>query len=691
MTDRIQAMRQFFITDRKHHAVRRPPADPMELARRFERENTPDYDRAAIRLCHMLEQEKPVLFEDERIAFTRTISTVPEIYTEEELAALKKEHWIHELGDVSNINVDYTKLLGCGFDAKREELRGYLREYEKQGDERAVHVLQTQIGILDTVQNLADRYRQLALEQGNRVVAESLAQVPAKPPRSFLEALQMFRIIHFTMWCGRNYHNTVGRFDQYMLPYLKADLEKGIYDLDSALELLEEFFLTFNRDSDLYPGMQQGDNGQSIVLGGLNEDGTDSYNILSELCLKASLELKLIDPKINLRVHKNTPVETYVLGTQLTKQGLGFPQYSNDDVVIPGLINLGYEKKDAYNYAVAACWEFIIPGVAMDVPNIEALSFTKAVENAVFEHLEDAESYEAFREIVRGNIVSQAAELCESVRNLYIYPAPFLSLMMEGCAEKARDISLGCKYNNYGLHGTGIATAADSLAAIKKYVFEEQSVGKQEMIDALKDDFAGHDLLCNKLRYETPKMGNNVDYVDEIAAGLLADFADSVQGRTNDRGGIFRAGTGSAMYYIWHSKDMPATPDGRHKGEGIAANYSPSLFSRCKGPVSIIKSFSKPDLKRVINGGPLTLELHDTVFRTEDSIQKVALLVKSFMDLGGHQLQLNSVNRDTMLDAQKHPENYRNLIVRVWGWSGYFVELDREYQDHIIQRMELVV
>ncbi len=691
MTDRIQAMRQFFITDRKHHAVRRPPADPMELARRFERENTPDYDRAAIRLCHMLEQEKPVLFEGERIAFTRTISTVPEIYTEEELAALKKEHWIHELGDVSNINVDYTKLLGCGFDVKREELRGYLREYEKQGDERAVHILQTQIGILDTVQNLADRYRQLALEQGNRVVAESLAQVPAKPPRSFLEALQMFRIIHFTMWCGRNYHNTVGRFDQYMLPYLKADLEKGIYDLDSALELLEEFFLTFNRDSDLYPGMQQGDNGQSIVLGGLNEDGTDSYNILSELCLKASLELKLIDPKINLRVHKNTPVETYVLGTQLTKQGLGFPQYSNDDVVIPGLINLGYEKKDAYNYAVAACWEFIIPGVAMDVPNIEALSFTKAVENAVFEHLEDAESYDAFREIVRGNILSQAAELCGSVRNLYIYPAPFLSLMMEGCAEKARDISLGCKYNNYGLHGTGIATAADSLAAIKKYVFEEQSVGKQEMIDALKGDFAGHDLLCNKLRYETPKMGNNIDYVDEIAAGLLADFADSVQGRTNDRGGIFRAGTGSAMYYIWHSKDMPATPDGRHKGEGIAANYSPSLFSRCKGPVSIIKSFSKPDLKRVINGGPLTLELHDTVFRTEDSIQKVALLVKSFMDLGGHQLQLNSVNRDTMLDAQKHPENYRNLIVRVWGWSGYFVELDREYQDHIIQRMELVV
>ena len=133
----------------------------------------------------------------------------------------------------------------------------------------------------------------------------------------------------------------MGRFDQYIYPYLKADLDKGLYTEESALELLEEFFLTFNRDSDLYPGMQQGDNGQSLVLGGLNEDGSDSYNLLSELCLKASLELKVIDPKINLRVHEKTPLSTYILGTQLTKQGLGFPQYSNDDVVIPGLMELG--------------------------------------------------------------------------------------------------------------------------------------------------------------------------------------------------------------------------------------------------------------------------------------------------------------------------------------------------------------
>ena len=252
----------------------------------------------------------------------------------------------------------------------------------------------------------------------------------------------MLRLLHFTMWCGNNYHNTLGRFDQYMYKYLKRDLDNGLLDYDDALELVEEFFLSLNRDSYLYPGMQQGDNGQSMVLGGLNEDGSDSYNMLSEICLKASLELKLIDPKINLRVSKNTPLDRYILGTQLTRQGLGFPQYSNDDVVIDGLIRLGYDRKDACNYVVAACWEFIIPGRGMDIPNIDALSFPKAVEEAVFTDLMHTRSYEEFFSYVKDNIKKQADEICENTKNLYIFPAPFISLMMEGCVENARDISL---------------------------------------------------------------------------------------------------------------------------------------------------------------------------------------------------------------------------------------------------------
>ena len=181
------------------------------------------------------------------------------------------------------------------------------------------------------------------------------------------------------------------------------------------------------------------------------------------------------------------------------------------------------------------------------------------------------------------------------------------------------------------------------------------------------------------------------DAVDELAAMLLNWFADELEGHHNDHGGIFRAGTGSAMYYVWDSRDMGATPDGRRESEELACNYSPSLFMRADGPVSIIKSFTKPDLYRVCNGGPLTIELTDTMFHNEDSVRKVAMFVKSYIDLGGHQMQINSVNREKMLDAKKHPENYRNLIVRVWGWSGYFVELDECYQDHIIKRMELAI
>lgn len=691
MTNQISSLRQFFVVDKGQKAMRKPAEDPYALAEQFAAEGMKDTERAAKRLIYVLKKETPVLFEGERIAFTRTVTTIPEIFTEEEQAELKEKYWIHEHGEVCNINVDYSKLMDTGLDAKRRELKEKAAKLRAEGKEETASYLELQEAILDEVQNLADRYQALAEKEGNAVVAQTLKKVPAQAPENFLEALQMFRILHYVMWCGGNYHNTVGRFDQYMYPYFRKDMETGVYTEETALELLEEFFLTFNRDSDLYPGMQQGDNGQSMVLGGQNADGTDSYNLLSELCLKASLELKLIDPKINLRVHKDTPLSTYILGTHLTKQGLGFPQYSNDDVVIPGLMDLGYSREDACNYVVAACWEFIIPGVAMDIPNIEALSFTKTVEDAVFEKLESCGSYEEFAAEVKKNIERETDALCGKIKDVYVFPAPYVSLMTEPSNQEIPDISLGAKYNNYGFHGTGIATAADSMAAVKKYVFEEKTVSAAEMIEALKQDFKGQELLGNKLRYESPKMGNNDDYVDRIASDLLNDFADALAGKKNERGGIFRAGTGSAMYYIWHSKDMMATPDGRHAGEGLAANYSPSLFSRCKGPVSVIQSFAKPDLKRVINGGPLTLELHDTVFRTEDSMSKVATLVKSFMDLGGHQLQLNAVNRETMLDAQKHPEKYRNLIVRVWGWSGYFVELDKEYQDHIIKRMELSV
>ena len=183
-------------------------------------------------------------------------------------------------------------------------------------------------------------------------------------------------------------------------------------------------------------------------------------------------------------------------------------------------------------------------------------------------------------------------------------------------------------------------------------------------------------------------MGNNIDSVDEQAAFLMDAFADGLNGKMNNRGGIYRAGTGSAMEYLRAAKNVGATADGRNAGTPYSSSFSPSLTAKLNGPFSAIQSFTKYDLKKIINGGPFTMEIHDTVFRNHEGEKKVAMLVKTFIDLGGHQLQLNSVNRATLLDAQKHPEKYPNLVVRVWGWSGYFNELSQEYQDHVIARTE---
>lgn len=679
MTERIERLHAY-ITGKAHHALRRTESiDPAPYRDRA----LSDYQRTALRLKLLLEAERPVLLPDERIAFTRTLPAAPSIYSDEEWTALRHNHFIHEQGNCCNLSPDYEKIL-------RQGLVEVLRQIDRAQTAETAPYHQAMRQCVQAVLDLAMRYAQLAREQGREEIAQALTRVPAYPPRSFAEALQSLRVLHYCLWCEGDYHNTLGRFDQYMYPYLKNDLEQGVLTEDEALEYLEEFFLACNRDSDLYPGIQQGDNGQSMVLGGVTRDGGDGFNMVSAMCLKASADLKVIDPKINLRVNRDTPLEVYEKGTQLTRLGLGFPQYENDDVVIPGLVALGYEEKDARNYAVAACWEFIIPGCGMDIPNIGAVSLAGAVDAAIRGALPGAASIEEVKARAAREIRAQALTIAESLHNLYVIPSPYLSLFFDGCLEKGRDIAMGNKYNNYGLHGTGLACAADALAAVNQAVFEE-GMAPQALIQALDENFEGRDVLLHHLKYECPKMGNDDDRADQMGAFLLDAFAQAVKDLKNERGGIFRAGTGSAMFYLWHADHLGATADGRLKGEPLPANYAPALGTRVKGPASILRSFAKPNLKKVVNGGPLTIEFHDTVFRSPDSIRKVALLVRSFILDGGHQLQLNTVNRDQLLDAQKHPENYKNLIVRVWGWSGYFVELDKCYQDHIIQRVELNV
>ncbi len=692
MNQRIKALLDDVFL-KKHHAYRqnisRDILQNFTLSLMEQRKD--DLQRAQDRFHWVLEQETPVILPGEKIVLMRTVPQIPEIFTKEEWEEIKKHHFVHELGRVFNLSSNFGYTIEVGLEQRRKEILQALDVHTASQNEQGIRFLQAAIQAVDDVENLTDRYALHALESGREDVYAVLQRIPRQGATSFHEALQFFRILHYALWASGNYHNTVGRFDQYMFKYLQKDLDSGVLDYDSAFELLEEFFISFNKDSDLYPGMQQGDNGQSMVLGGTDENGGEAFNLLSEMCLKASLELKLIDPKINLRVTRNTPIEIYDLGTELTSQGLGFPQYSNDEIVIPGLVSKGYDLKDARDYVVAACWEFIIPGFGTDIPNIGALSFAKVVDEGIRKYLKTSSSFEDFMKGIKQGIKDELHSMVQGFRDIYMEPAPYQSLLINECVEKATDASFGAKYNNYGIHGTGISTASDSLAAIKKYVFDEATVAPETLEAALENNFESDYSLWHQLRYNSPKMGNDDDYVDRIAVELLDAFSESLSGLRNERGGCFRPGSGSAMYYLWHVKELAASADGRKKGESLSANFSPSLDVKLKGPVSIIRSFSKPDMKKIMNGGPLTLELHDTVFRNPESIRKVSYLVKSYMDLGGHQLQINAVNREQLLAAQKNPESYKNLIVRVWGWSGYFTELDEVYQNHIIQRVELSV
>ena len=350
-------------------------------------------------------------------------------------------------------------------------------------------------------------------------------------------------------------------------------------------------------------------------------------------------------------------------------------------------MKLGYDREDALNYSLAACWEHIIPNCGADVPNRGLMDFPAVVNRAIHKYLPFADAFDKLLEGVKQEIAAECDVIRDETPRMTRPRHYFLSVFFDGCIESLTNMwHGGTKYNNYGAHGLGISTAADALAAVKKQVFELKNIGKEELLNALDNNFEG----CEPLRHlllESPKMGNNDDYVDNLASFLMDAYSKELNGSPSPHG-IWRAGTGSAMEYYLTASKCPATADGRRAGENYPCSLSPSLGVKTEGLLSVLQSFTKHDYTNIINGGPLTLELHHTVLRNDVGISKIARLVKKYIDMGGHQLQLNTLNSEKLLDAQLHPEEYPNLIVRVWGWSGYFVELDRPYQDHIISRTQ---
>jgi len=690
MDERLQTLRER-VRSGEHKRFRQ--AAGIDILAECEGEHLSWMKRAARLTRRQCEAERVVIEPDEQIAFTRTLPCIPSLYPAKQWAELFANHTMHEAGPINNICAGWGQVLAQGLLGRKRAARTSRQRLIE--DPQAVEFLDSALEAIDAVLGLAARYAAQAREQGRGDLAAVFEHVPANPPRSFQEALQSLRLLSAVLWLSGHYHVGLGRFDQTMWGYLQQDLETGRLDKPAAEALLAEFFIALNKDSDLYPGVQQGDNGQTITLGGVRRDGSCAVNELTRMVLRVSRDLGMIDPKINLRISADTDLDLLCLAAELTQKGFGFPQYSNDDVVIPALVAHGYDLEDARDYVVAACWEFIIPGKGMEVVNTGAVSFPAAVDRGIREGLSQGAGFEGILRFVDEDIRRQVNRIAGAYERLLLPPAPYYSVLMDGCLELGRDLSQGAKYSNFGIHGAGPANAADALAAVQWFLFQEGSVRPEELLSALDTDYQGCDALRSKLAEEGPKVGNNDPRADAFLARLFDSLASACEGygRTR-RGGILRPGTGSAMYYIWLAQGhagmrepvVGATAEGRKKGQPFAANLAPSQGVRVRGPVSVLQSFAGIDYRRICNGGPVTMELSDTVFRSPEAIRKVAMLVRTFARLGCQQLQLNSLNLETLLDARIHPERHKNLIVRVWGWSGYFCELAPEYQEQIIGR-----
>ena len=625
--------------------------------------------------------EVPVVFPEEKITFTRTNTNITPAYTYDDL--IKEFDINHKYYNViNNVCPDYGILLKKGLNGIKEELKKTAKD---------IDFIESCEDTIASIEKLVMRYIEEAKRVKNDTVVKTLSRVPMEPARSFLEGLQAIRFISSMFYLNGNYQLGFGRIDQYLIDLYHKDIGDNTISVKQAKEYITEFFISLNRDTDLYFGVQQGDNGQSMMLGGVKRDGSCAINELTYLFLEVSKELKMIDPKINLRIDSNTPRELLLLGCELTKAGLGFPQYSNDEVVIPALVNKGYSLEDARDYTVAACWEFIIPGKGLDIVNQGAVSFPYAVNEAFMDP--KIKNLKDFEDRIAKNIQEQVKNILVN-REQYLLPSPLVSLFFDDSIKMGEDITKVAKYKNRGIHGAGSANAADAMYIVENLIELGQFEKIQELRNKVNTNFAGSEDYRQLLLGSDKKVGNANEKVDLGLRKLFEWFADACDKYSTDMCKI-RPGSGSAQFYIWLTNKMNdwiiepivgATADGRLEGEPLSSSLSPASGVKVNGLISVLNSFSNINYNRIMNGGPITVEFSPVTFNSREGLEKLADVIKYFVKIGDQQLQLNVLDYRVLCDAMKHPERHSNLIVRVWGWSGYFCELAPEFQRQIINR-----
>lgn len=558
----------------------------------------------------------------------------------------------------------------------------------------------------------SDELRRQELEE----IARICEKVPAKPAETFHEALQSLWLLHMLVMTQESYPGpglSFGRIDQYLFPYYEKDLEEGKLTREWAKELLECFWIKPNYAYDFMHrvgrtrGITSG-YGQLVTLGGHGPDGEDVSNELTWLMLEVIEEMNLLEPKPNVRIHKGTPPELLRRLARMISSTQGSPFILNfDEKSEAGLKWEGLPEEDVWDYAPVGCLENTLQGNDRSGTVDVNINLAKAVELTLFNGKDAASGkrlgprtgdprrfadWNEFREAFEKQLKSLISKLVnlynisDGLRSKY-EPTPYLSALVRGCAESGRDVTnAGPQHNYVTMEGVAFATAADSLAAIKKLIYEDKTLSMAELIDAIGKNFEGNEKLRRLLLNKAPKYGNDDDYADEVARYLSKFWTQEAFKHETPTGRKYRGGYLSWNYWVAYAPVTSATPDGRPRGTFLSNGVCPVNGTDRNGPTAVAKSVGKLGLETAPSGDSHTISFNPSLLEGEEKAEKFAFYIKAYGEVGGTALQVNVIDPETLREAQRKPGEYSNLLVRVTGYNAYFTTLGKEVQDEIIAR-----
>ena len=547
-------------------------------------------------------------------------------------------------------------------------------------------------------------------------IANNCTIVPAHKPETFAQALQMYWFVHVGVTTELNTWDSFspGRLDQYIYPFYKKEKEEGTIDYHKARELLECFWIKFNNQpAPPKVGITLKESGTytdfaNINTGGINPyTGEDGVNEISYMILDTMDEMKLLQPSSNVQISVKTPVEFLKRAVEISRKGWGQPAFYNTEELIQELLNAGKTLEDARFGGASGCVEtgchgreaYVLTGY-LNVPKVLELTlnngFDKYTGKQIGIQTGNPEAFKTYEELYNAfveqlnyivNIKIEGNNVIEKIFAKHM-PSTFMSVLTDGCKESGRDYNAGgSKYNTRYIQIVGIATITDCLSSIKYNVFDKKRINMLELQNALNENFKGYDSIKNLVLNHTPKYGNDDDYADDIMADIFTKVRDLIRGRKTVCGGIYQIDMLPTTCHVYFGSVMGASPNGRLAGKPVSDGISPEKGADINGPTAVLKSCSKMD--HTSTGGTLlNQKFVPSSIAGEEGLKNVSSLIRSYFELMGHHIQFNVIDKKVLLDAQKHPEEYKDLIVRVAGYSDHFNNLEKALQDEIIERTE---